>query len=317
MRLTSRDSARPAATPIAQRGLLPLTGVEVLADGASTSLIPGGAILSSDGAGWNGLALESYCSIPGCEIAEHEHPTHFLSLLSAPPAQTEVTSEGKTWKELIEPGTIHLLPRGTRDRQSWSDPTSRVIVGIEPKFLARSTEKTAAFDDVELETHWSLRDRHIAALMLALQADLQDHQLAGRLYGDMLGATLAAYLVQRYATRSFQTIVRAGGLPGRRLKRVLEYIETNLASDISLSDLADVASMSPHHFGELFRRSMGESPHRFVIRRRFERAKGLLRHTELGILDVAMAVGFADQSHFTKVFHRLAGVTPGGFRASL
>jgi AraC family transcriptional regulator len=317
MSLTGRNSSRPAVTPITQNGLPPLAGVEVRADGISKSLIPGRSSLNSDGAGWNGLALESYCSIAGCEIAEHEHPAHFLSLLIGSAVQTELTSEGKTWKELIEPGTIHLLPRGTRDRQSWSDPTSRIIVGIEPKFLARSTEETSTFDDVELETHWSLRDRHIAGLMLALQADLQDHQLAGRLYGEMLGATLAAYLVQRYATRPFRTVIRAGGLPMRRLKRVLDYIEANLASDISSSDVAAIAGMSPHHFGELFRRSMGESPHRFIMRRRFERAKDLLRDTELGILDVAMAVGFADQSHFTKVFHRLAGLTPGGFRASL
>jgi AraC family transcriptional regulator len=95
---------------------------------------------------------------------------------------------------------------------------------------------------------------------------------------------------------------------------VVDFIEANLASDVGLGELAAVAIMSPHHFSELFRRSTGESPHRYVVTRRLERAKNLLRETDLNILDIALSVGFADQSSFTKVFRRRVGVTPGAFR---
>lgn len=105
-----------------------------------------------------------------------------------------------------------------------------------------------------------------------------------------------------------------GGLPTWRLKRVLAYIDDNLGGDISLADLASIARLSPHHFGELFRQSTGTSPYRYVLDRRIECAKVLLRESMLGVLDVALAVGFSDQSHFSKVFRRSVGMAPGAYR---
>lgn len=107
-----------------------------------------------------------------------------------------------------------------------------------------------------------------------------------------------------------------GGLPFWRLKRVLAYIDDNLGRDITLADLAAIACLSAHHFSELFRQSMGTSPYRYVLNRRIECAKVLLRESMLGVLDVALAVGFSDQSHFSKVFRRATGMAPGMYRAA-
>ena len=97
---------------------------------------------------------------------------------------------------------------------------------------------------------------------------------------------------------------------------MLDFIDDNLAHEISLNDLAGVACLSAHHFSELFRQSIGISPYRYVIERRVECAKVLLRGSMLGVLDVALAVGFADQSHFSKVFRRATGMAPGAYRAA-
>jgi transcriptional regulator GlxA family with amidase domain len=107
-----------------------------------------------------------------------------------------------------------------------------------------------------------------------------------------------------------------GGLPNWRLKRVLAFIDDNIGGDITLKQLAEVACLSPHHFSELFRRSTGVSPYRYVMERRIACAKVLLRDSMLGVLDVALAVGFSDQSHFTKVFRRTTGLPPGAYRAA-
>jgi transcriptional regulator GlxA family with amidase domain len=105
-----------------------------------------------------------------------------------------------------------------------------------------------------------------------------------------------------------------GGLPRWRLHRVLDHIERNLSGAIRLSDLANAARLSSHHFSELFRQSVGVSPYRFVLLRRVECAKCLLSESMLGVLDVALAVGFSDQSHFSKVFRRVTGMAPGAYR---
>jgi AraC family transcriptional regulator len=130
----------------------------------------------------------------------------------------------------------------------------------------------------------------------------------------MLAATLASYLVKRFSIRPVAAKQAAGGLPKARLKRVLEYVAAHLSDEIRLETLASIAGMSRHHFSELFRRSIGVAPHQYVIGQRVERGKRMLRDTDLSILEIGLATGFADQSHFTKTFRRIARVTPRDYR---
>jgi AraC family transcriptional regulator len=207
-----------------------------------------------------------------------------------------------------------MLPRGTRDKQTWNGESSRLVIAIDGRFLAHSVPETAHLDDVELVPQWLLKDRHIATLMLAMHADLEDGQPAGRLFGEMLGASLANYLVSRFAVRPRSGPKIHGGLTVARLRRVIEYIKSNLEADIALDQIADVANLSAHHFSELFKHSTGQSPHQYVLQCRVDRAKTLLRETELPILEIALLSGFADQSHLTKMFHRTERMTPKEFR---
>jgi len=298
------------------KSVLPVHGVEVLCDGRFISPIPTASTLTSERAGWGGVALEHYCNVPACDIAEHEHPTHLLNLLVDEPVRAEWTTEGRYRSAINEPGTIYLLPRGTRDKVTWMHQSSRVLLAIDPKFLAQSVEETAHLEDVELTPYWELKDRHIAALMTTLHADLEDGQPAGPLYGEMLAATLAAYLVNRFSIRPIPAKRPTGGLPKARLKRVLEFIAAHLSDEIRLETLASIAGMSQHHFCELFRCSTGVSPHQYVIGQRVERGKQMLRDTDLSILEIGLATGFADQSHFTKTFRRIARVTPRDYRVA-
>jgi AraC family transcriptional regulator len=230
--------------------------------------------------------------------------------------EAEWTTDGRTQRALNPPGTIYLLPKGTRDRLAWRDRGDRILVTLEPRLLTSALEETAHLDDLELQTHWQLEDRHLRSLILALRADLEDGSPAGRLYGESLGTAMAVYLARRYGAIRARLTAR-GGLPAYRLRRVRDYVASNLAKDLSLADLAALSGTSPHYFAELFRQSTGMSPHRFVLVRRIDRAKELLRNQALSVLDVALQTGFTSQSHFTKVFRRLAGPTPSRYRAEL
>jgi AraC family transcriptional regulator len=107
----------------------------------------------------------------------------------------------------------------------------------------------------------------------------------------------------------------SGDLPGARLRRVTEFIEDNLARPLPLAELSAEAHMSPYHFFRLFKRSTGLPPHRFVMRRRIDRACALLIEGQLSIDAVAHAVGFRTRSHFSMMFHRLTGSAPTAYRA--
>lgn len=111
------------------------------------------------------------------------------------------------------------------------------------------------------------------------------------------------------------TPLTVGGLPGARLRRVIEYVNLNLHRNVPLAELSAVAYMSPYHFARLFRQSTGESPHRFTLRRRIDRAKLLLADGAGSIEVVAAVVGFRSANHFTTTFRRIVGVTPSAYRA--
>ncbi len=106
-------------------------------------------------------------------------------------------------------------------------------------------------------------------------------------------------------------------MPTTRLNRTLEFINQNLARDLRLWELAQIAGMSPNYFCELFKVSTGLSPYQYILRARIERAKQYLRDPKFTLACAGEAAGFADQSHFTKVFRRIVGVTPMKFRGKI
>jgi AraC family transcriptional regulator len=102
-------------------------------------------------------------------------------------------------------------------------------------------------------------------------------------------------------------------MPGNRLRRTIDYIEANLTGDLRLEEMADNVQMSPYTFGRLFRQSTGLTPHQYLLQVRIREAKRLLREGRSHIADISLQLGFSDQSHFTRVFHKITGVTPKKF----
>ena len=123
--------------------------------------------------------------------------------------------------------------------------------------------------------------------------------------------------VERRSRRSDPVHSRfRGGLAGSVLRRIRAYIDAHIGERISLDDLAHQAGVSRFHFARQFRLSTGESPMGYLRRVRIERSKSILQSRETTIAEVAATLGFSDQSHFTRTFGRLVGVSPGFFARS-
>ena len=97
-------------------------------------------------------------------------------------------------------------------------------------------------------------------------------------------------------------------------RRVAELIEARLAEALTLEVLADAAGLSTFHFAKMFKASFGLAPHRYVTERRIARAKGLLEEGRTSLAGIALACGFASQSHFTRRFAQATGLTPAAWR---
>ena len=107
---------------------------------------------------------------------------------------------------------------------------------------------------------------------------------------------------------------QANGLITWRLKRVREFIDLHLAHSITLADLAKAVGLSRMHFAAQFRRATGVRPHEYVLRRRVERSREMLVCSNLPVVQIALNHGFETQSHYSAVFKRIVGETPGRWR---
>ncbi|QDG94778.1 helix-turn-helix transcriptional regulator (plasmid) [Rhizobium sp. NIBRBAC000502774] len=107
-----------------------------------------------------------------------------------------------------------------------------------------------------------------------------------------------------------------GSLDSRRLRRVVDLVESRLGSELSLSDLAREACLSPYHFSRSFHRTLGKTPYQFVLERRIEAAKEKIRRNgKTSLVEIALETGFASQSGFIRAFRKATGQTPSEFRA--
>jgi len=279
-----------------------LSGVDVVREGRVEPFLHAQPTLSSASVGWSGLALEDY-SVPALVIPRHAHVENFVHVVLRGSAKYEVSTRGKTLRYAASPGTTFILPQGTEDELLWRGPTHRIAVAIHPRLLVSALDETAHESDIELTQHWNLIDPQIMAVLLAMTTDLKQGSPAGRLYGES---------VRRYAPVAYR-----GGLPGYRLRRVLDYMGDNLAEDLSLGQLAAVVDMSPHYFAELFKKSTGQTPHQYILLQRIERAKNKIAHASCSIIEAGIEAGFPNPSHFARVFRKLVGTSPSAFRAEV
>jgi AraC family transcriptional regulator len=213
--------------------------------------------------------------------------------------------------------SLAVIPAGCPSRWRWSGPSESTHVLVEPQLLTRVAAEALDLDPdrVKVPPVHDLSHPEVLAVMLALDAELRAGGPGGRLLAESLGNVLAVHLLRHFSAPGPADDRPGGVLPRHRLRAVIDYIHEHLDTELALDHLAAVARLSPYHFARLFKNSTGLPPHRYVIARRVERAKELLREREqLPLAEVAAEVGFSDQSHFTRHFRRLVGVTPRRFR---
>ena len=153
--------------------------------------------------------------------------------------------------------------------------------------------------------------------MAAVDAELTSGGAGGSLAAESLANVLAVHLIRQVLAPRQPARRRDGTLPRARLRAVVEYVEEHLDAGPTLAQMAAAAHLSVYHFARQFEAATGLPPHRYVIARRVERARDLLRQDpDLPLADIAASCGFSDQSQFSHHFKRHVGVTPGQFRRS-
>jgi len=212
-------------------------------------------------------------------------------------------------------GDVDIIPPHVSSRWEVEQKDTALLIGV-PSGSFRAVAEQRGLDSrrVEIINRFQMRDSTIEHIGWALKAQIEPGGPADPLFMESLATALAARLLERHSTASLNREERLS-ISGRKLRSVLGYIEDHLARDLSLTELASVANMGVSQFKKVFRESTGLPVHRYVIERRVERAKCLLRESRLPVAQVAMEAGFAHQSHLARHLRRMTGATPRELRA--
>jgi AraC family transcriptional regulator len=162
----------------------------------------------------------------------------------------------------------------------------------------------------------AIDDEVIHQIALSVLAELSNETAVSRMYVETASLMLAARLLQKHCDSGACNEIESAThrLDKIRLRRVLDYINTNINGNISLVELAAIAGYSPFHFARKFSATMGVAPHRYISHLRLENAMAELAAGKLSLTDVALNAQFSSQASFTRAFHRTIGMTPNEYR---
>jgi AraC family transcriptional regulator len=187
---------------------------------------------------------------------------------------------------------------------------------IPTKLVADAADETGvrASANFEIVNVFTVNDPIIENYSQILLGEIdQPSHPAQPLIVETISCALAAHLLRRYNAFDHAPRLRLAGLSSQMIGHIVAYIEDNLHRRISLTELAAIADVSRFHFARLFRSSTGLSPIAYVERSRLSRAQELLKQGQLPLAELALTVGFSDQSEFTRRFRRHFGITPAAF----
>jgi AraC family transcriptional regulator len=274
---------------------------------------------TSYGMGWKGLQavrVENSGAESGAMITRS---THVLGLIVRPPEKMERRYEGVKRDTPPPAGSISVVPAGSSVLSRWQGSRDWLVIYLEPSLVTRVAAESFEMDPSRtvVPPLDGLNVPELRSAMFAVDAELKSGGVGGPLMAESLANILAVHLI-RHTTGARRLPASADGvLPRRKLRTVIEYIMENLEGRLTLEQMAANIHLSPYHFARQFKASTGLPPHQYVITRRVERAQHLLRADgEIGLADVALRIGFPDQSQFSVHFKRIVGVTPRQFRIS-
>jgi AraC family transcriptional regulator len=245
---------------------------------------------------------------PSGRIALEGMPAGVLMFNISPVQRLRQTREGRSFVGDMLSGEMTLMPRGVPSQWSWNSTCDRLDVIVFPDVFGDGSS-------LDVVDRYAFRDAEMEVICRRLYHQVSLSGPKERLYWESLVMNLAEILLLRHSTASPSArILPSGGLSRNQARRVLEYIESNLSRDVTLSKLSGIADLSLHHFARMFKQTVGVAPHRYVLERRLERAKTMLRAAKANLVEISLSTGFDSQSHFTSTFRRMVGATPTEFQ---
>jgi AraC family transcriptional regulator len=215
----------------------------------------------------------------------------------------------------VTAGMVQVTEPGTQARCLFRGPYDALHLHVPNALIAKLVGEASVSEAATLRSGPALtQDPVVERLARALVAADEIGGPCGQLYVECISTAIVARLLASPHRTLEGGRPKVAELARWRLRRVMEYVEANLAETVSLADLAAAAGLTRMHFAAQFRAATGLPPHEYLLRRRIERAQEMLAEDRESLVEIALSVGFQTQSHFTSVFKRFVGQPPRAWR---
>ena len=285
-------------------------------EAAEIALLCRGSTLSQPSSaqlGWDGLAIERRTVQPG-EKPEVTLGHHFLILWEQHVGECERYRRGQFIPCRHYPNTITTCLPEVSPASRHRSKQEVIVCSMDPAFLHGVEEEMDKHPEGTIHRLNGQYDAALRELLLLLLGEAEVGGMHGKLYLNSLSTALATRLI--YAGRSAQRpqISRVSSLPRRIFLRVVERMRVDAGTNLTLGTLAAESGYSRAHFLRMFRATTGQTPHRYLLELRLNKAHDMVADGSVPLSDVADACGFSSQAHLSTAFRAKFGLAPGRYR---
>lgn len=258
------------------------------------------------------LLIIEHLGLQNSGVGATSHTSLFDALLVNLSSQGSARGKvgGKWFDDELHRGQVSFVPQGLDFELEFPSSNGSLLMFLPDGMLRSSMDEmgVASVAPILMKSHERLRQ-----LISLVDNEIRSPGFASNLMIDGIMRAISSILVRGDFPADAYPADRVH-ISRVKLNRVIEFVEAQLDQDISLDDLARIAELSPFHFSRVFKLTTGETPYHFVCSRRLARAQQLLIESNMGLAELALACGFASQSHFTAAFSKAFGTSPGRYR---
>lgn len=265
---------------------------------------PPATLVAGSAAGESGVTVVSMRFRGGAHFSATPYQ-HLVWFQTSPEAHFDCRIAGRALRHVPRAGSLTICPAGAESSADAKGSVDAVVVAVDPGRFALAAAESSALE-ARLEGRLSGGDRELFGLAHTLVAESGKGYPNGPLFCNELADRFIEGLVARH--RSVAEPRMRGGLGLDVLRRLRGYILAHLDQPIEVTALAGIAGRSPFHFSRVFVRSVGLTPHRYVVHLRLQCAIELIHAGRWSLAEVAARTGFADQSHLSRWVRRVHGV---------
>ncbi|SCX31676.1 L-rhamnose operon transcriptional activator RhaR [Agrobacterium sp. DSM 25558] len=231
--------------------------------------------------------------------------------------QRRIFHENHATNHDFSENAIYIRDLSDNYKADLSTPFDFMLFQISPSSLAKIAEDADVGGVTLLTTETACKDIVLANLARALLPALQRPEEANALFVDQMTTAIGTYLVQRYGGKTVPAVSKARTLSRAHLEMAKSILLEHVEGQVSIADVAEACNLSRGYFIRAFREATGLTPYQWLLNQRIDRARHMISATSISLAEIAVACGFADQSHFTRVFSAFMGTTPGTWRRNI